>query len=161
MLLTPLYVPTIVPTQMASLTRKERSPYWYCCFTRPDGTRTKVSTKQTNRNDAMAVCLEWELAATKAGHGALTETQAQKVVSDIVERVSGQPLVFHTVTEWMRFWLKGKQQTRECCVICEEILCVQLKATHNLIGRRSAKFCRCDELRDSSGCRRTNKIQRH
>ena len=112
MLLTPLYVPTIVPTQMASLTRKERSPYWYCCFTRPDGTRTKVSTKQTNRNDAMAVCLEWEQAVTKAGHGALTETQAQKVVSDIVERVSGQPLVFHTVTEWMRFWLKGKQQTR-------------------------------------------------
>ena len=97
---------------MASLTRKDRSPYWFCCFTRPDGTRTKVSTKQANRSDAMAICLEWEQASVKAKHGLLTETQAQKVVSDIVERASGQPLVFHTVTEWMRMWLEGKKQTR-------------------------------------------------
>jgi len=54
---------------MASLTRKPNSPYWYCCFTTPDGSRTKRSTKQTNRRVALAVCQEVERAANQSRRG--------------------------------------------------------------------------------------------
>ena len=68
---------------MPSLTKKDNSPYWFCCFTTPDGKRTKRSTKQTDKKKAMAVCGEFEKASKKAKIGILTENQAIKVVSDI------------------------------------------------------------------------------
>ncbi|MBK28388.1 MAG: hypothetical protein CMO77_06105, partial [Verrucomicrobiales bacterium] len=73
---------------MPSLTKKENSPYWYCCFTTPDGKRTKRSTKQTDKKKAIAVCTEFEKATKKAKKGALTENQAIKVVSDIKSKIT-------------------------------------------------------------------------
>ena len=72
---------------MASLTKKENSPYWFCCFTAPDGTRTKRSTKQTDKDKALLVCREYEKAASDAKKLVLTENQAKKVISDIKEKV--------------------------------------------------------------------------
>ena len=84
---------------MASLW-KRNSPYWVCCFTSGDGQRLKKSTKQRNRQKALSVCIDWERAAQQARQKTLIETQARKVVSDIVERATGEPLVFHTAEDW-------------------------------------------------------------
>ena len=97
---------------MASLTRKPNSPYWYCCFTTPDGSRTKRSTKQTNRREALAVCQEVERAANQSRRGLLTEAQARKIVGDIVEYSTGEPMQFYTTAEWLRHWVKGKSEAK-------------------------------------------------
>ncbi|MBP8258770.1 MAG: site-specific integrase [Verrucomicrobia bacterium] len=102
---------------MASLTRKSRSPYWFACFTKPDGTRTKISTKQTNRQKALAVALKWEEASRRARRGLLTEIQARNVISDIMEQTSGEALMFYTAEDWLRDWLAGKQQTKASATV--------------------------------------------
>ena len=60
----------------------------------------------------MAVCLEMERASQQARKGVLTESQARKVVSDIVERASGEPIVFHTIIEWFQNWLEMKGEIK-------------------------------------------------
>jgi hypothetical protein len=60
----------------------------------------------------MAVCLEMERASQQARKGVLTEIQARKVVSDIVERVSGEPIVFYTIIEWVQNWLEMKGEIK-------------------------------------------------
>jgi integrase len=97
---------------MASLWKRSGSPYWFACFTGPRGERLKKSTKQTDRKKAMAVCLEWSRAADSARQGTLTEAQARKVVSEIIERATGEPLAFHTAESWLQGWMSGKEQTK-------------------------------------------------
>ena len=97
---------------MASLTRKDRSPYWFACYTKADGTRTKISTKQTDKRKALTLALQWETIAQKAANGRLTEAQARKVISEIVEQTTGEPLKFYTAADWFREWLAGKEQTK-------------------------------------------------
>ena len=60
---------------MASLTKKDNSPYWYCCFTTPDGVRTKRSTKEVNRKKAEIVCARFEAESKMSG------TKKPKIVS--------------------------------------------------------------------------------
>ncbi len=97
---------------MASLIEKSDTRYLFCCFTLPDGTRTTRSTKQTNRREAMTVCLEMERASQQARKGVLTESQARKVVSDIVERATGEPLAFYSIEQWLNHWLSSKEEVR-------------------------------------------------
>ena len=42
---------------MPSLWKRDKSPYWVCCYTSADGQRLKKSTKQTDRKRAWEVCL--------------------------------------------------------------------------------------------------------
>ncbi len=56
--------------------------------------------------------MEWSRAAQLGRQGTLTEGQARKVVSEIVERAGGQPLDFHSIAEWLRTWVEGKEQTK-------------------------------------------------
>ena len=60
----------------------------------------------------MQVCMEMERVSQKARNEALTETQARKVVSDIVERASGEPIVFHNIMEWFDSWLGMKGEAK-------------------------------------------------
>ncbi len=96
---------------MASLWKRQNSPYWVCCFTDPNGQRLKKSTKQKNRNKALQVCLQWEEAANLSRHGTFTEAQARRVISEIVEKATGEPIQSYTIEEWFHFWLEGKKQT--------------------------------------------------
>ena len=60
----------------------------------------------------MQVCMEMERVTLKAKNEALTETQARRVVSDIVERASGEPIVFQNITEWFESWLEMKEEAK-------------------------------------------------
>jgi integrase len=96
---------------MASLFKHPNSPYWSACFRLPDGTRTKRSTKQTAHAKALAVALEFERAAQAARRTELTETQARKVVSDILERAGEENLRAPAIAEFLRGWLSTKETT--------------------------------------------------
>ena len=102
----------IVLTIMASLFKHPNSPYWSACFTLPDGTRTKRSTKQTARVKALTVALEFERAAQSARCSELTESQARKVVTDILERAGGDTLRAPITKDFLRDWLLSKEATK-------------------------------------------------
>ncbi|HEY3756228.1 MAG TPA: site-specific integrase [Opitutaceae bacterium] len=90
---------------MASLRRKPRSPFWFACFTLPDGTRTQRSTKLPDRKAATKLALQWEEAARNR----ITEAQARRVLSDIHEQIHGVRLSSPTVDEYAARWLARKQ----------------------------------------------------
>jgi integrase len=97
---------------MASLWKREKSPFWFCCFTSADGQRLKKSTKQRDRKKAWEVCLAIERAEGYAKAGSLTEQTAKKIIGEIVERTTGQPLHHYAAGDWFTEWLAGKKQTK-------------------------------------------------
>ena len=90
---------------MASLRKKSGSPYWFACFTLPDGRRTQRSTKTADRKLATKLASEWETAADRR----LTEAQARRVLSDIHEQIHGSRLDCPTLSEFATRWLARKQ----------------------------------------------------
>src|SRR5437016_172353 len=98
--------------QMASLWKREKSPYWVCCYTSANGQRLKKSTKQRDRNKAWEVCLAIERAEHHAKNGTLTEQAAKKIIGEIRERTTGEPLHSYRVRDWLAHWLDMKEQVR-------------------------------------------------
>jgi len=97
---------------MPSLWKRDKSPYWVCCYTSAEGQRLKKSTKQTDRRGAWEVCLSIERAECFAKNGTLTERAAKKIIGEIVERTTGEPLHHYATTDWFREWQAGKAQTK-------------------------------------------------
>lgn len=94
---------------MASVHLRLRSPFYHASFLAPDGKWLLRSTKQTDRNKALTVALEFERAATLAKRGELVEAQAREVLSDIMKRAdTGETLHGTTIAEHFREWLAGK-----------------------------------------------------
>src|SRR5262245_36670021 len=90
---------------MASLRKKVGSPYWFACFTRPDGIRTQRSTKTGDRRLATRLALEWESAVRRK----ITEVQARRVLSDICEEIHGTRLECPDLPTFAARWLSCKQ----------------------------------------------------
>src|SRR6266480_7631964 len=97
---------------MPSLWKREKSPYWVCCYTIASGQRLKKSTKQTDRKRAWEVCLAIERAENHAKNGTLTERAAKKIIGEILERTTGEPLHNYKVRDWLVHWLEMKEQVR-------------------------------------------------
>ena len=99
---------------MPSLTKDSlaRSPYWICCYTSSTGRRLKKSTKQKDRKKAWEVCLAIDRAEGHARNGTLTEQTAKKIIGEILERTTGEPLHNYKVREWLAHWLDMKEQVR-------------------------------------------------
>ena len=99
---------------MASLVKdsRGRSPYWVCCYTSATGQRLKKSTKQKDRKQAWEVCLAIENAERHALNGTLTEQTAKKIIGEILERTTGEPLQSFKTREWFHHWLDIKEQVR-------------------------------------------------
>lgn len=91
---------------------RARSPYWFCCYTSATGQRLKKSTKQKDRKKAWEVCLAIENAEGHARNGTLTEQTAKKIIGEILERTTGEPLQSFKAREWFQHWLDIKEQVR-------------------------------------------------
>jgi len=108
-----------------------RSPFWICCYTSATGQRLQKSTKITirpfkgekrkdgspksvadKRAEALEACLGIERAENHAKNGTLTEQQAKKIIGEIVERTTGEPLRNYKVRDWLDQWLDMKEQVR-------------------------------------------------
>ena len=96
---------------MATLVKDslKRSPFWYACFTAADGRQLKKSTKQRDHGKALEVALTLERAEAAARAGTLTESRARELVSEVLERTTGESLIVTTVEGWLRDWLRGKK----------------------------------------------------
>jgi integrase len=97
---------------LPSIWKREKSPYWVCCYTSANGQRLKRSTKQKERKRAWEVCLAIERAENHAKNGTLTEQAAKKIIGEILERTTGEPLHNYKVADWLAHWLEMKEQVR-------------------------------------------------
>jgi integrase len=97
---------------MASIHRDPRSPYWFCALTLPDGKRTFRSTKQRERKKALEVCRAWEKAAKAAKEGELVESQARRVLDDILKAVGEKAIRQDTTRDFFNRWLEGKRVSK-------------------------------------------------
>lgn len=94
---------------MASLKRFPRSPYWYACYTGPDGRRRQCSTKETDRKKAQKIADQYEGVSTVGRMGLLTERHARKVIGEIFQIANRQELPQETITGYFTRWLASKK----------------------------------------------------
>jgi Phage integrase, N-terminal SAM-like domain len=106
---------TYVMSAVASIHKDPRgkSPFWYCAYVLPNGQRAFRSTKQTDRKEALKECLKLEKAADKARAGELVESQARKILDDILESVGEGPIRRKAIREFFLHWLSGKELAKK------------------------------------------------
>ena len=90
---------------MASVWKHPESKFWFACFSLPNGSRTKRSTKTTSRSDAQKIADKFEEAARNV----VTEVQARKVLSDIYALTTGRNLKSTTIGDFLTQWLASKR----------------------------------------------------
>ncbi len=94
---------------MASVHQRPASPYFHAAFRGPDGRLILRSTKQTDRNAALAIALEYERAAKLAKRGELVEAQAREVLKGIMARADlGDTFQSLSIADHFAQWLEGK-----------------------------------------------------
>jgi integrase len=94
---------------MASLRRKDRSPFWFACFTLPDGTRTQRSTGTTDRRTAQRIANEFEDAASHAADGRFIESRARKTIAHIFSLANRENLPSTSAADFLDAWLTRKE----------------------------------------------------
>jgi len=95
---------------MASIHQRPRSPYWHASYLGPDGRWILRSTKQTDRQSALATALEFERAGKLARRGELVEAQAREVLKDIMKRADiGETLQCVSIRAHFTDWLASKK----------------------------------------------------
>jgi integrase len=94
---------------MASLRKQDRSPFWYACYSLPDGRRTQRSTGTTNKRTALTVALKFEDAAREASAGRFIESRARKVIAEIYALANADKLTSSTAGAFLNAWLKRKE----------------------------------------------------
>jgi hypothetical protein len=93
---------------MASLRKKDRSPFWFACYTLPDGRRTQRSTGTTEKRKALALAVKYEQAARDAGAGRFTEAAARRVIADIYAFANTETMSNSTTRSFLKRWLDRK-----------------------------------------------------
>ena len=96
---------------MASIHKdpRDKSPFFYCAFTLPNGRRCFKSTKLTDRNAALAFCLRMEEAAKKAVARNFPEEQARKILNEIRTLTGDDPVRHRSLAEYATDWLQSKK----------------------------------------------------
>jgi integrase len=99
---------------MASLHKHSsgRSPFWFAKYRGADGRIVVKSTKQSDRRKALTVALEYERTASMGRDGVLTEAQVRKVLSEVLEKVTGDSFRHETVKDFLERWLRGKENAK-------------------------------------------------
>lgn len=88
---------------------EKTSPNWYAKFLDENGRTKFISTKKTDRKEALEVALGWQRAARLAREGTLTEMRSRQIIGEILERTTGHNLYDDTIEGFLTRWLKGKE----------------------------------------------------
>jgi site-specific recombinase XerD len=94
---------------MASLTKHPKSRFFTACYTNSQGKQVKRSTKETNRNSAYTIALEWEALEQKLRQGTITTVQIHKVLNDLSQKATGDTIQLPSVEHFLNEFLKGKE----------------------------------------------------
>jgi integrase len=96
---------------MAGLWKHPKSQYWTAIYYDGEGNKKRVTTKMTDRKQAQRFADQLEDLAKAGRKKRLVESHARKVISDIVERYTGEQMHFHSTRQWFAEWLAGKKGT--------------------------------------------------
>jgi integrase len=100
----------MISSVMASIHRRPDSQYWHAAYFGPDGRRILRSTKQQDRQSALAVAMEFERASKLARRGELVEAQAREVLRDIMKRAGiGETIQSASIKSHFEGWLASKR----------------------------------------------------
>jgi integrase len=121
---------------MASIHAHRRSRFWYAAFVGPDGKRNFKSTKTADKKLALKIAIEWEELASVGKRGVLVASQARKVVSEITERATGEPLQFKTTSEFLNAWLAGREGAKAASTLLKYKQAVREFIAH--LGKRAS-----------------------
>ena len=106
---TPSDVSTNVSTEMASIHRRPRSPYWHGAF-RQGGKLVLRSTGSTDKAVARRIADEWEQIARQAEAGTHIEQQTREVIVGILKRanVESHSIKTPALKTFLEGWLASK-----------------------------------------------------
>jgi integrase len=90
---------------MASLRKFPRSPFWFACFTLPDGKRVQRSTKEKKRKDAQIKADSWEKLSKERAKA----RQSHKVIADIYRTAHKEDLPDATARAYLNGWLERRK----------------------------------------------------
>lgn len=90
---------------MASLRKFPRSPFWFACFTLPDGRRVQRSTKESKRKQAQEKADEWERLSKERAKA----RQAHRVIADIYRAAHKEELPDATTSTFVEGWLTRRK----------------------------------------------------
>jgi hypothetical protein len=102
---------TFVCSAMASIFRKPGSPFWFAAYRDAEGQRRQKTTKTKDRRLAADMARGFEKVAEAGRKGALTESVARAVCSELVLQATGEELHFRSCREWLNEWLRDKSGT--------------------------------------------------
>lgn len=98
---------------MASIHKRDRSPYWWAAWRDSTGRLYYRSTKQTEKHKALAFALECERAEKHATAGTLTESQARDILASIMDRTqTGDTLRNPKAGAWLLEWVESKEASK-------------------------------------------------
>lgn len=86
---------------MSSIHKRKGSAYWAASYYREDGRRAFRSTKTKDRKEALRIASDLESAHQRK----VTEGQMRRILSDLNERLAGQPLASATLKDYAAQWL--------------------------------------------------------
>ena len=90
---------------MASIRRKSNSPYYFACIRLPNGKRTQVTTRLTDRKAAQ----KWANEIEDESQAGLSQTRARKLVSRLSEISGGSAIVQKSTADFLNQWVARKQ----------------------------------------------------
>ena len=121
---------------MATVLKRKGSQYYCAVWRDAHGHQVWRSTKQTDRTKALADALDYERADKQAGAGSLVETQAMKIVKDIMDRAgTGDTLRNPPTAEWLREWITSKEAHKAAATATRYKQIVEEFITH--LGNRA------------------------
>lgn len=89
---------------MASLTRKPACKFWIACYTDSTGKQRQRSTRLTDSKAAAKMADTWESLYRRR----LTASQARRVITDVVQEVTGENVAGETVAAYLKRWTDRK-----------------------------------------------------
>ena len=96
---------------MATVFKRDASPFWFACYPDRNGKTVRKSTKTSDRAAATRMSLEWERAEQAAREGHASIATFQKVMSDISEKVMGEALPSMSIRQYFEEWLSYLPRT--------------------------------------------------
>jgi integrase len=95
---------------MATVFKRDSSPFWFACFASHQGKTIRRSTKSADKATALRMALEWERVEREAQAGHATVAAFQKVVSEVSNRVIGETLPSRTVRQYFAQWMTAQER---------------------------------------------------
>jgi integrase len=96
---------------MSHLYQRPDSKLWWGSFTAPDGKRRRRSTGSENHEEAKQILAAWTREGERARKGVLIESRTRRVLSELIEDITGAPLHFARVRDYFVDWLRSKEHS--------------------------------------------------